>query len=144
ASGSAGNDSPASKWRSRRQALAGAGAAALLFLALLATFLLWQISDRVDNLEHGRGNQAQTATPPPLPPASGGGGRAILREFDALSGRITRPLGAVLGELQRGQLYQISPALYALLSNTRLLPTTVRALNTLIFGTGQLGTTLFN
>ena len=112
-------------------------AVALLLFALLGTFLLWQISDRVDNLERGGGSG--NAAEAPLPPPSGNGGRALIREFDDLSKRIERPLGEVVNQFERSQLDQIAPVLGRLERNTSLLPQTVSALNELILQTGGLG-----
>ena len=106
-------------------------------LALASVVLLWQISDRVGDLESAGGDQAQDE---PLPPPSGGEGRALIREFDNLTRRITVPLDQVIQELEAGRLGEIAPLMARLAENTEALPETNRALNDLIIQTRGLTT----
>lgn len=106
-------------------------------LALASVVLLWQISDRVGELESGGGDQAQDE---PLPPPSGGEGRALIREFDDLTRRITVPMDEMLEELRAGRLSEIAPLMARLAENTEALPETNRALNDLIVQTRALTT----
>jgi methyl-accepting chemotaxis protein len=134
-------ETPAGDSRSRRETLVGLALVAAFVFAIAGTLLLWQISDRVGDLEGG-GDQAQDE---PLPPPSGGEGRALIREFDDLTRRISVPLDEVLEELRRGRLGEIAPLLSRLSENTEALPETNRALNELIRqteGLTELGTTL--
>lgn len=130
--------------RSRRDTLLGVALALAFLLAAVSIVLLWQISDRIDEVSGDGGTPAEQQ---PLPPPSQGQGRALIQEFDNLSKQITGPLDDVLVVLRSGQLDQIAPTLQELQQNTAALPQTVEALNTLILqtqGIGSLGTTLNN
>lgn len=106
-------------------------------LALASVVLLWQISDRVGDLERAGGDQAEDE---PLPPPSGGEGRALIREFDDLTRRITVPMDEMLEELRAGRLSEIAPLMARLSENTEVLPETNVALNELIVQTRGLTT----
>lgn len=139
--GGGGGTQPAAQ-RSRRDTLVGVALAAALLFAAVGIVLLWQISDRIDEVS---GDGGQAAPQQPLPPPSQGQGRALIREFDNLSKQITEPLDDVRLVLRNGQLDQIAPTLQELQQNTAALPQTVEALNTLILqtqGIGSLGATL--
>lgn len=124
------------------RAVLGAALVFALVLLVVATFLLWQIADRVGDLETaaGGGTAAQAEQPPPLPPSSSGGSaRALVRELDRTTNELSRPIGGMLEELRRAQLDTLPPALAGLERNTSELPATVVALNRLIDQTADLG-----
>lgn len=124
---------PAPSGGQRRDALLGGVLVAGMLLAVIGIVLLWQISDRVDNLERDQ----------PLPPPSQGSARQTAEVFDRTMKQLERPLAEVREELTTANLQQLGPALRALESNTAAVPAAVVALEQLIAqtqGVNALGT----
>ena len=121
-----------------RRTFLGIALVAAFAVALVGTFLLWQISDRVADLESTGGSPREEPAPPDLPPPAQGSARSLATEFDKTTQRLTTTLDGVRSTLENARLDQVAPALAQLQQNTELFPATLVSLNQLVAQTSAL------